>query len=109
MVAALRALRAKAPRVLLAAAPVAASEALERIRAEADHLLCLGAPASFMSIGGAYGHFPQLQDEDVATAMRQARYERKLRSAGAGSGERKCRCLASVLIILAAAVATPDD
>lgn len=85
MTAALRALRARAPRLLVAAAPVAAPEALERIRADADHVVCLSAPTSFMSVGGAYEHFPQLEDEDVATALRQARCERR-RAAQPGFG-----------------------
>jgi predicted phosphoribosyltransferase len=69
---ALRALRyvrrAGAARVIFAA-PVASSEAVESLSAEADEVVVLETPAFFASVSQAYGRFPQVEDAEVIAAL----------------------------------------
>lgn len=59
---------AKAARVIVAV-PVAPPETIERLRAEADEVVCLQAPAHFLGVGSWYERFPQLTDEDVLALL----------------------------------------
>ena len=59
---------AKAARVIVAV-PVAPPETVERLRAEADEVVCLQAPAHFLGVGAWYERFPQLTDEDVLALL----------------------------------------
>ena len=70
MAAALRAVRAADPAVLVAAVPVAAPEALQRIRREADEVICLEAPESFFAVGQFFEQFEQVSDEEVMELLR---------------------------------------
>jgi len=72
MLAALRATRRSRPARLIVAVPIGAPEAIARIRAEADVVVCLHAPPQFGSVGEHYRHFPQLQDEEVITLLDEA-------------------------------------
>lgn len=65
MVAALHAIRARAPARLLCAVPVASPSALERVRPFADEVICLSAPPSFQAVSQFYGEFPQVDDEEA--------------------------------------------
>ena len=69
MEAALVALRRRGPRHIVVAVPVAAPEALPRLRRLADEVVCLAAPESFNAIGLFYGDFHQLRDEEVTRVM----------------------------------------
>jgi predicted phosphoribosyltransferase len=71
MIAALHAARAKAPRRLLCAVPVAAPDSLERVRPYADELVCLGAPAEFYAVAQFYDEFHQVSDEEVVALLRE--------------------------------------
>jgi predicted phosphoribosyltransferase len=73
MQAALRHVRRRGPRGLIAAAPVAPREAARMLAREADELVCLGSPRSFGSVGSFYRSFAQVGDEDVARLLREAR------------------------------------
>ncbi|MFC8517202.1 phosphoribosyltransferase [Streptomyces sp. NPDC057257] len=67
--AALRAVRRGNPGRVVLAVPVSSPEAAELMRAEADEVLCLWQPASFMAVGLCYEEFEQLTDEEVMRVL----------------------------------------
>lgn len=71
--AACRVVRAQRPALLVAAVPVAAPEALERLRRVADRVVCLSAPRLFHAVGEWYRDFSQTPDEDVLSLLARAR------------------------------------
>ncbi len=70
--AALLALRKRAPRTLLFAAPTASAEALRRLRALADATVVLVPLEPFHAVAQRYAAFPQLADSDVRDALAEA-------------------------------------
>jgi predicted phosphoribosyltransferase len=70
MIAALHAVRQRAPSRLVCAVPVAAPESLELVRPHADEVVCLDAPTFFMAVGQFYGYFPQVEDDEVIAMLR---------------------------------------
>ena len=73
MLAALRATRRRAPARLILAVPVAPRDTLDRMRVEADEVVCLDTPSDFMAVGQFYRSFPQLRDEEVIRLLEAAR------------------------------------
>lgn len=73
MLAALRATRRRGPARLVIAVPVAPGDRLERLRGEADEIVCLDTPADFFAVGQFYREFPQLRDAEVVALLDQAR------------------------------------
>lgn len=69
MAAALRSTRARKPRQLLAAVPVAAPDSLDIIAPLADGIVYLAAPLNFRSVSMHYRHFPQVQEEEVLALL----------------------------------------
>jgi putative phosphoribosyl transferase len=69
MIAALHALRAKSPKKLICAVPVAPPDTLEKVRPYADETVCLSAPAMFYAVGQFYASFPQVSDEEVIALL----------------------------------------
>lgn len=69
MIAALHAARAKQPRLLVCAVPVAAAESLEAVRPYADEMVCLEAPENFYAVAQFYGEFHQVEDEEVVALL----------------------------------------
>ena len=69
MAAALAAVRAHQPSTLVGVTPVAAPEALRRIQALADDVICLEAPTFFYAVGQFYRDFTQVSDQDVIEAL----------------------------------------
>jgi len=67
--AALRHLRGSQPRRLIAAAPVAASDAATMLKEEADQVVLMSVPRRFRSVGGFYRNFPQVSDEEVIALL----------------------------------------
>ena len=65
MIAALHALRAKAPQKLICAVPVAPPETLSKVEPYADEVVCLSAPEYFNAVGQFYQSFSQVSDEEV--------------------------------------------
>lgn len=63
--AALQAIRAHNPKRLVLAVPVAPVDTIERLRSEADDVVCLEQYESFWAIGLYYTDFAQLKDQDV--------------------------------------------
>lgn len=72
MIAALRALRRLGAAPLIAAAPVAAREAVAAIMPLADAVVCLETPSPFHAVSLAYGDFAQTSDETVIALLRMA-------------------------------------
>lgn len=69
MIAALHALRARAPRKLVCAVPVAPPETLSRVAPYADEVVCLETPALFYAVGQFYEVFAQVSDEAVIALL----------------------------------------
>ncbi len=70
MLAALHAVRQRAPARLICAAPVASAEAVALVQADADDVVCVHVPKGFRAVGQFYAAFPQLEDEEVIAALR---------------------------------------
>lgn len=89
MVAALRWARAAGAARVIAAVPVAAPVSLDLVRAEADEVVCLCAPAHFCAVGAWYGAFDPVDDEDVVHLLAENRgrvRDEARRAAGAAPG-----------------------
>ena len=69
MIAALRAVRTKHPDRLIAATAVAPPETIDKIKAEADEVICLETPAYFYAVGQFFSNFDQVSDEDVIALL----------------------------------------
>lgn len=67
--AALRAVRARKPRRLILAAPVAPTDVLPAMRKEADEVVCLESHEAFGAIGLYYLDFSQLTDQQVTDIL----------------------------------------
>jgi len=72
MSAALKATRARKPKTLVMAVPVAPADTVERMRAECDDVVCLDTPADFSAVGFFYRNFNQTRDEEVIAALKAA-------------------------------------
>ena len=79
MIAALHAMRARGPLRLICAAPVASLEAVDKVRAYADEVVCLQTPEFFDAVGRFYQSFPQVGDEEVIALLRSDRDQRAQR------------------------------
>lgn len=64
--------RSHATARLVVATPVAASDALRRLRAQADEVVCLMAPPRFRAVGQWYARFDQTGDDEVQDFLAQA-------------------------------------
>lgn len=69
MIAALHALRAKNPRKLVCAIPVAPPETLNKVAPFADEIICLESPTFFYAVGQFYQVFQQVSDEEVIAIL----------------------------------------
>jgi predicted phosphoribosyltransferase len=69
VIAALRAIRAHTPGLLVLAVPVAPPESIARIAQEADEVVCLVAPAVFYAVGQFYENFAQVDDDEVNAVL----------------------------------------
>lgn len=69
MLAALHALRQRAPQKLVCAVPVAPPDTLEKVGEQADEVVCLTAPENFQAVGQFYADFGQVEDEEVIALL----------------------------------------
>lgn len=69
--AALRATRARNPKRLVLAVPIAPSDSLAELRGEADDVMCLEDHEMFGALGFYYRDFRQLSDDDVIDLLRR--------------------------------------
>jgi putative phosphoribosyl transferase len=72
MIAALHSVRAKHPRRLVCAVPVAAPQSLGVVAPYADEVVCLQAPIEFHAVGQYYHSFSQIEDEAVIATLAQS-------------------------------------
>jgi predicted phosphoribosyltransferase len=73
MLAAVAAVRRKAPRAIVVAVPVGSLEACQRLSEEVDDVVCLSVPDPFRAVGQAYGEFSQVEDAEVRALLAEAR------------------------------------
>jgi putative phosphoribosyl transferase len=66
---ALQAMRMHGPKELIAAVPVAASDAMADLRGLADEAVCLANLNGFGAVGTFYDDFRQLEDSDVMDTL----------------------------------------
>jgi putative phosphoribosyl transferase len=66
---ALRAVRARAPKELVLAVPVASKDTLDELRNEADSIVCLESPAWLDAVGFFYDDFRQVRDAEVIATL----------------------------------------
>jgi putative phosphoribosyl transferase len=70
--AAVRTLRKRGARRIVVAVPVASSESVELLAAEADRVVCLSVPDRLYGVGMWYRDFTPVSDEDVLALLREA-------------------------------------
>ena len=71
MLAAVRALRSRARRVI-AAVPVAAESSCNELRSEVDEIICLTTPTPFRAVGNFYRNFDETSDDEVRALLSHA-------------------------------------
>ena len=69
--ASLESLRQRHPDRLVAAAPVAARDSAEMLKAFADEVVCLYTPVAFYAVGTWYENFDQISDQEAAVILRR--------------------------------------
>ncbi len=69
MRAAVAAIRKLQPARIVVAVPVAAASTCDRLRTEADDVVCLRTPAPFRSVGQWYLDFRQVSDDEVRALL----------------------------------------
>lgn len=69
MRAAIKGLRRHHPARLIVAIPVAPPETVEQLEQEADEVVCLSTPRSFIAVGRHYLDFEQVEDAEVAAIL----------------------------------------
>ncbi|HSM97625.1 MAG TPA: phosphoribosyltransferase family protein [Gallionella sp.] len=70
MIAALHSLRARSPKKLICAVPVAPPDTLLKVQPYADEVVCLSAPEMFYAVGQFYASFPQVSDDEVIALLK---------------------------------------
>ncbi len=76
MKVALRALKRRSPREIVAALPVAPPDTITDLAREADRIVCLERPVRFRALGYYYLNFPQLTDEEVNAILQDLRRQK---------------------------------
>lgn len=74
MQAALAALRKLAPARIVVAVPVAPADVCERLRRQADDVVCAANPEPFLAVGLWYADFTQTTDDEVRALVAAARH-----------------------------------
>ncbi|MET9453360.1 phosphoribosyltransferase [Streptomyces cinerochromogenes] len=69
--AVLRRIRRQSPERVVLAVPVCSPEAAGLLRGEADELLCLCRPGTFLAVSQWYERFDQVTDEEVLRTLRE--------------------------------------
>ena len=63
------------PEKIIVATPVSSPNALRKIEAQADEVICLLTPEDFRSVGQFYEDFDQVSDEEVMDKLHSLRYK----------------------------------
>ena len=69
MLAALRSVRARNPKKLIAAVAVASLEAVKLLRGECDTFVCLETPTDFSAVGQFFNDFSEISDQQVMETL----------------------------------------
>ncbi len=69
IIASLRAIKASNPSQTILAVPVAPPDTVEKLRCEADKVICLYTPSPFWAVGAFYVNFEQISDEEVQALL----------------------------------------
>lgn len=72
MMAALAAVRAKRPKELLVALPVASPDRLDQVATRCDDFECLLTPDDFVAVGASYEDFTPVTDDEVVHLLEEA-------------------------------------
>lgn len=72
MQAAVRAVRKLGAREIIVALPVASDSACDKLREEADQVVCIRIPAFFAAVGQWYENFDQTSDDEVRDLLARA-------------------------------------
>lgn len=76
--AAIKAVRARQPKELIIAVPVAPLETVKKMHDEVDAVVCLHTPQELGAIGYFYRDFRQVEDEEVVATLKRFPANRKL-------------------------------
>lgn len=68
--AAVKGLRARGPKAIILAVPLATKEAYQRLKSEVDEIICPMIPEPFLSVGSHYRRFGQVSDEEVIEILK---------------------------------------
>lgn len=80
--AALKALRARKPRAIILAVPVAPSDALAELKGLVDQVVCLSEPQPFFAVGAHYVRFNQVSDDEAVALLAQVASDTDLKKRG---------------------------
>ncbi len=69
IIASLKAIKASNPSQTILAVPVAPPDTVEKLRREADKVICLYTPSPFWAVGAFYLNFEQISDEEVQALL----------------------------------------
>jgi putative phosphoribosyl transferase len=69
MLSAIHSVKSRGAANVVAAIGVASAQALERLEAEADEVVCLDAPIDFYAVGQFFEDFSEVTDADVVAAL----------------------------------------
>jgi len=72
MLATLAFIKQQHPKKIIVALPVAPADSLERVKMQADEVICLMIPAHFRAVSQFYQHFPQVEDATAITLLQEA-------------------------------------
>ena len=72
LIAALQCVKARRPREVIVAVPVAPPDSLAEVRRWCDDVVCLLCPEHFRTVGEFYEDFRPVEDEQVVELLRQA-------------------------------------
>ncbi|BBZ70019.1 hypothetical protein MPRS_11120 [Mycobacterium paraseoulense] len=72
MLAAVRAVRASAPKSVVVAVPVGPASTCRELALEADEVVCVTMPPGFEAVGQVYADFHQVSDDEVRQALATA-------------------------------------
>jgi predicted phosphoribosyltransferase len=75
MRAAIKAVRARHPRRIVVAVPVAAAATCQALRADADEVVCMLTPDPMRAVGLWYRDFDQTTDEEVRALLAASRHD----------------------------------
>lgn len=72
-IAAIRSLRARGASQVIMAVPVGPPDTIERLRREADEVVCIREEPDFFAVGQFYEEFSQVDDDDVFAILNTSR------------------------------------